>query len=480
MTMAWARRIGTAFLSSAMACSTTVDVGQNPDVDGGDPSQICEPRVSNDCTCTNGAAGSKVCRTDGMAFGACVCMKADGGPGTDGGPDPDGGPKTPTVPADISSSPLSALEAETHVAVAPNGYVAAAWIGVEAGGSSTSGYRFSTNRGDSWLPVSKVDSPAGRVSSDPVLATDAQSNFYLVWIGFHVSTGTPTDMATYVSIAPHGTTSFGAPVQVSDPADPSTVSLDKPWITVTAAGTIIVTYAFFDPNGTATTIFAATSQNGTTWSRTPVVSGTGQRNLAMPCTAGGRVWVVHNDDVSGTLLHWSDDQGVTWPSANAAPLGTPSNATFDDPSCVAASASSVWVEYESSTSGATASSTIEVAHSTTGGTTFGASVNVQDTPLAYHAQLALEPSGALDLVYYGGASEMDASGSYRRARSTNGGTTWTAGTVIKKPLTFLTDRTTQKWIGDYVGVATSGTDLFTVFTDNTTPASHVWFVRTSL
>ena len=464
--------VAIALFPVAMGCSNNGgEQAPGNSADAGDAESVtmrlCTPKAPSGCTCPDGSAGSKVCSDDGTNFGVCDCA-------------PTRRTDEPIVAHAISPSPLSAMEAETHISVAPNGYVASAWIDIQSGGSSTNGYAFSKDRGATWEAVQAVDSPGGRISSDPVLAVDGSSNFYMVWIGFHRGTSTPTDMAAYASVAPAGTTTFGPPVQISDPLDPSTVSLDKPWITV-VKDTILATYTKFETGGSET-IFAARSLDGQTWRRSTVASGFGQRNLAMPCTAGGRVWVVFWDDAVGFAVHWSDDRGATWPVGNVSSVGSASAGVFDDPSCVASSDTSMWVEYETSAAGGTgAASAIAVARSTNGGVSFDAPVIVQDTVAAYHAQLAIEPGGtAIDLVYYGGTSESDRTASYRHARSTNGGVSFSPSVVIKQPLTFLTNRMSAQWLGDYVGVVVSDGQLFTSFTDNTTPAAHVWFARVAL
>src|SRR5258708_1015377 len=78
-------------------------------------------------------------------------------------------------PGIVSKSGLSVEESETHVAIAPNGYVAVAYIGLTASGSNN-GYRISTDQGDTFAMAEALKSPMGRETSDPVLAVDSKSN----------------------------------------------------------------------------------------------------------------------------------------------------------------------------------------------------------------------------------------------------------------------------------------------------------------
>ena len=315
----------------------------------------------------------------------------------------------------VSVSPQSVLEAETHVAAASNGLVAVAWIAEQVGGNSTNGYVFSTDGGATWGAPSQVASPGGRVASDPVLAVDQQQNFYMTWIGFHFDTmGNAQDMHVYAATAPAGTTSFGAPVEVSMPAMGD--QFDKPWITVTDKNTLIVTYAKTSTGG----IYAARSTDqGKTWSNAVIVENAAFRNLVYPCApaTGNRLWVTYNTG-GGIGLRWSDDDGVTWPDVNktaVAAMGeTPG---FDDPTC-AASGNEVWVSYGLSNDAFSSTNSpklfaIKLAHSGDGGATIDSRSDAADPAAGaffLHPQLVRETGGTLHLVYYAGQGEKDVLG----------------------------------------------------------------------
>jgi hypothetical protein len=125
---------------------------------------------------------------------------------------------------------------------------------------------------------------------------------------------------------------------------------------------------------------------------------------------------------------------------------------------------------------------IRLAHSADGGKTIDARYDAHDAKAGtyyIHPFLVRESNGALDLVYYAGASDGDTMGSFVRARSTDGGKTWPASAPVKRPITFTGTRASPKWLGDYVGLAWARDNLFTSYADNTAFASHIGFYRTS-
>ena len=392
----------------------------------------------------------------------------------------------------ISESGLSAMESETHLAVGSNGFVVVAWISIQPNGGSSNGYVFSTDGGTTWGDVANLDSPNGQVASDPVIAVDANNNFTMTWIGFNTnSQGTPTNMTVYSATAPSGTTTFGTPVVVDSGSD-----FDKPWILESRDGSLILTYA---DTGNFSLKAARSTDKGATWATSVVASGNAFRNLAYPCTptdgTSHRVYVVYTvltngANPSGIGIHWSDDDGVTWPDANKAAVAQQNEVlAFEDPTCVA-KGDEVWVAYgiTSDNAGDPESTVakldkVQVAHSTDGGATFTSYTNAADTVATKYALLpamAIEESGALDVVYYAGAMADDPEGSYRRTRSTDGGATWSSSVVVSNPLTFSQDRASQLWLGDYTGVAASGGSIYHSFADNSSGTSHIRFVKESV
>lgn len=413
------------------------------------------------------------------------------GPGS-GGAGPGGGGSGSVI---ISLSDQSVIESEAHVATAPNGFVAVAWISIPDSGPGGIGYTFSVNDGDAFQPVTVIQSPEGRDSSDPVLAADGAGNFWLTWVGFYrdPNTGEPFDMRIYVAKAAAGTTTFGDPVEASDPSEGSLA--DKPWITVTGQGSLLVTYGREGP-GDLWGIVASRSSDGVNWKRAvlaedPLQSNT-FRNLAFPCAVPGtpRVYVVYVKLGAGQSiqLHRSDDDGASFPAPTEIQVNAPGEqVAFDGPSCVA-SGEDVWVSYGLSNVGGGSEESavlfaVRLARSFDGGQSIGDRINAHDPGAAgfyLHPQLAMEESGAINLAYYAGNFDKDTGGSFRRGRSTDSGQSFGSSLQVGTPIVFLPDRGDPQWLGDYTGLAWRAGSVYMAYTDNASGFAHVAFSRAAV
>jgi hypothetical protein len=533
--------VASVIMGSVASCGGT-DSNSNPGGGDGGTAQNCAPGSQQSCTCADGKVGKQTCTLDGTGYEPCSGCGTGTGGGTGGGAGGgttgggagggtgggagggtgggagggtgggagggtgggggDAGPDAPPdAPADVSDAgggftsifPGDIAEGETHLAYGSNGFVAAVWTAF----NNTSiyiGYSFSKDSGVTWTPVQTLDAPLAtqNAAGDQTVAIDSNDN---AWMSFITFNNAVTEMHVYAVEAPAGTTTFGTPVEVTDPIEgtpqdgaTALFSYDKPWIAITKNNEIIVTYTRFEQSG-ATNIIGGRSSDGTSFSRVNVTTngldgGTGDFvNLAFPCASSStdRLWVVHMDQDStgnfGVVLHYSDDDGATWPAANTVVVD-PNTASgiFDDPSC-AGNGNDAYVQFEHTGAGGTVASSVLVAHSSNGGTSFGAPVNVLDTAsaAAWHSEIALEASGKLDVEYYGGASDGDTNASVFFVRSADQGATWSKETLIKNPITLTSQRNPQNWLGDYLGVTTGAGSLYTVYTDNSSGTSRVDF-----
>lgn len=400
-----------------------------------------------------------------------------------------GGQEVPSKIISLSSQSL--IESEAHVASASNGFVAVAWIAIPEMEPSAIGYAFSVNNGDSFVPPAFVMSPDGRTASDPVLAVDAQRNFYVTWVGFFRDmNGEPFDMHIYAAKANAGSTVFGPPFEVSDP---NTSSLaDKPWITVTPKGAILITYGREDGNDWG--IVAARSEDGVNWKRSVIVQDSIQskvfRNLSFPCAANdsGAVYAVYarlGMDTS-IRMHRSDDDGVTWsPSTELTVNAVKEQVGYDGPTCVA-NGSDVWISYGlSNTPGSSEDSAVlfavRVAHSSDFGKSIAQRADMHDKDAAVfflHPQLARGDDGSLHMGYYAGDFDQDPEGSMRRSKSLDMGQSVSASEALGPPITFLPDRGDLRWLGDYMGFSHRAGALHVAYTDNASGLAHIAYRRT--
>ena len=221
---------------------------------------------------------------------------------------PEAGP--PPTPKDTK------LDAETHLAVAADGTVLMAWIGYAVSQPTTIGYRVSHDGGATWDARKGVFSPGYRASSDPVVAAAPSGDLWVTWIGFQRSGANVSDGHVYAARLPHGASELEAPVEVGSASQGS--FFDKPWITITRTGRLVVSYAWFGSDATGLTV--ATSDDGATFARHDVATDPSfAGNLAYVCAdpAGDRVWVTWWAAPGSIRARWSDDGGASWPAANA-------------------------------------------------------------------------------------------------------------------------------------------------------------------
>ena len=73
-----------------------------------------------------------------------------------------------------------------------------------------------------------------------------------------------------------------------------------------------------------------------------------------------------------------------------------------------------------------------------------------------------------------GSAEGDPKASYRHARSTDSGKSFLPSTSLREPLVYELKRTTNQFLGDYMGLTWQNNRLFSAFIDNSS-ASHVVF-----
>jgi hypothetical protein len=364
-----------------------------------------------------------------------------------------------------------------------------AWIDVDFQGDTQIGYTFSTNDGATFSAPSLINSPMGRVGSDPVLAVDASGNIYVTWVGYFLGPQGPAGMRIYVSKANAGSTTFGPPILVS-PQNDNQALYDKPWITVSNGGTVLVTYQRSGAPNAFGIVAARSNDGGASWQRTFVVNDTTGslfRNLAFPCAPknGNHIWVTYlgfNGVDFDTRLSRSDDGGASWSPETIVSLANEPVA-FDDPSC-AGELDEVWVAYglsldplDDTTSSTQKLHSIQLAYSSNGGQsilTRGEIADLSSAKYFMHPQITREDSGALDIVYYAGQSDEDSNAYFRRDRATPP-MLFPPSSVVEHPVTFLQARGDPRWLGDYVGIHTRNGRMYTSYVVNTSGLSQVAF-----
>jgi hypothetical protein len=415
----------------------------------------------------------------GTGGSTSLSTSSSGGNGTGGS----GGAVDPT-PLDapgISKSPASVEESEPFVAASSDGRIAVAWIGIAQTGISSITYAFSKDDGATWTPPAQVEQPNNLVGSDPVMVADEKGDIFLSWLGYDFAGQLPSNMRLYAAKSGPGTMAFAAPVVAHDA---SSDLYDKPWMTITQAGTLVISHTASD-DMTYSHAIALTSADGAKW-KAVTLPGASARSLVYVCASRStpRLFATYLTQSNPLQIatQSSDDEGLTWGpeviSSGADAVG------FDGPTCVA-DGNDVWVSYTIGTGSLDASNfqhltAVRVAHSKDGGATFPPAVDAHDTAtgkLFLHPFLALEADGSLDTLYYAGASAGDAQAGLLSVQSKDHGATFSPSVVQHSPIHFDLSRGDMAWLGDYFGVAQRDGHTHLAYVDNTSGISHVSYRR---
>jgi hypothetical protein len=443
----------------------------------------------------------------GASTAAAPDAGADDAPATDAaieaGPDGSadsgdaGVPGTTVDP--LSSVAGSAGEHEPFVAVTPQGRVGVSFLSVLSTGIGYSvGYRISNDHGITWGAAALFPLPAGdNVQANASVAAGDDENLYMAWAAEERTQTGRANEHVFVAVSPPGSTTFGAPVEVTDPSVAVGV-YDQPRVMVTHAGVVNVGFLQASPDLTTFLLQNARSADGKTWTRN-AIAGPGAtnsfRNEARFCRlqGAGRTYVVYDETdvamINGDIavaVRSSDDDGMTWSAPIAA---TDADEQYLDATanlgCVTAG-DEVWIYYGLTTENLGGSqqgsptlqpalTRIRVAHSSDRGATIDRRADVMDTaaaPRGMYPVLAVDDTGALDLSYYTGKADNDPKAELRRTRSTDG-STFAPTVPVFGPLTLETSRSSPAWIGDYVGGTVRDGEVYLVFTDNSGPKTHV-------
>ena len=374
------------------------------------------------------------------------------------------------------------FETQTSVAVSGS-HVVAVWLAFFQTGPAKIGYAVSEDDGTSWTAPAYVESPGGRLTSNPVVAADGQGVVTLAWLGFRLDGGDP-DEHVYVSTMASGASVFGAPVVASDDGTSTTRDFDKPDLAIDANDDVLLTWSDFTNSANPALTFAR-STDGVTFTKTTVVADATFGNLASLCfdrSLGptAPLYMVHLAAGATLSLRKSIDQGATWQLQPALPA---TDVVFQDPTC-AVKGSNVTIAYASGTSGFNPSTDnpgdeIDVLQSTNGGTSFGAPAAVTDSSASSQylfPKLALAASGKLEIVYYEGVVDMPVT--FVQASSSNG-TSWTRS-PIGSAGTLSIDLSLASWLGGYVGLALDGTNALATYAENTQNVSHIAFAKAAI
>jgi hypothetical protein len=427
-----------------------------------------------------------------LALSACGASPAPSPP-----PDARGCSDWPSRPADgfVSVDGASMFEVESSLATQGND-LAIAWEAYGCDDITRVGYVRRDPSGELSKPR-YLASPGGQMASNVTVAFDEAGSLFAAWASWtpgpertqpHLGV---SDIHIQLARWPAGAADFEAPLVLDEPI-PNAL-YDKPWMTVTVGGAIVVSYSDLRRGG----IWVASSiDGGTTFQRTLVDPS--WANLAASCADGrpGGAFLTYFTAHAIRVAHTADG-GLTWSApATAAFSDATTNVACQDPTCVA-NADQVWIAY-----GRTLDSydnpverllKVNVAHFTLGGVSVAPDVAALENPedvgppdagatpidgggpsgFVLFPQLGRLADGTLGLAAYRTPTGGPRSADLIYVTSSDGGASFSVPTVFATGLHPSLQRHVPDWLGDYFGWAPTAHGLGAAFIDNASGFSHI-------
>ena len=446
-----------------------------------------------------------------------VCAPTNGGGGSNsGGPTPgtrDGGLAcvTPVVKptpgifgANTQLSPGGANTRASEVQLnvdALNKNVVVSWIDLGNTGGGI-GAAHSGDDGASWgneltLPIDKtVDKNSEQ--SDPVVAVDGLGNFWVVWVGFDRSAQNPNpaNMHMFAARSKDGGITFPDLFQLAPNAEwPAGGFLDKPWIAASRKdATVYATWARATAAGAED--IRMVRFDGAAWGAPVSINDVGKRggvsrNLAQVVVADDGhpmvTWVEVGQAQYGSTANQVYVQRFNPDGSklanNVLVTHPPDSPPFEDPS-IAVFGPNVYVGFSSGDS--KGAWDILVAASTDGGATFQKPVKANDDDTCathFHHQIVVDGRGNVHAIWFDNRY-LDGNVMYAMSPPADPMVPLAFGKnsfVNDKAFTFTTRRDQANWLGDYLGLATYGGEIYAAWTDNrTTNRSQIYFAKGQL
>jgi hypothetical protein len=396
------------------------------------------------------------------------CGSNDNG-GGGGGDTPDAGHETPTPIGPIDLGPGG----ETQMAVSGNRLLTA-WIGQQ--GIS---YALSLDRGATFSYNAMIHE-AG--FGDPIAAAAPDGSLFVGGLG-----GCTSGCIGRIVIARSAkdAMTFEPGVNVD-----SRWFVDHPWLTTATDGRLTI---IFNPRDVTTNppsfrgsgMTAATSQDGKVWEQNAIVPLMADRNAALATSNGDGTesYALFYDSAApyGQVLEKSADGKMWAPTATFPGRIGPYTS---DAVRAASRGADIWLLSGLAGDGGSETTTIvyhqglALIHSADGGATWQeGSTAVSDGRLYMLPELSIEPSGALDVLYYAATRDLDPAATFEWVRSTDAGATWSAPVVLDQKILFQRSRLGRDWLGDYVATTADADYVYFMWTGNQSGQSAARFAR---
>jgi hypothetical protein len=366
-----------------------------------------------------------------------------------------------------NDSPQYQQNGETSIAADGQGHVVVAWIASQT--HDHIGVSYSDDAGVSFTRGPELGT-SNQEHNDPVVLAESDGSFLLVWLGYDDTGG--TDHIWAARSTDHGHT-FGAQIQVNTSTDRG---LDKPWVyqAADAAHTIFVTYDATVGSSQFDYLVSSTD-GGMTWSTSLQVSEAAQTtsDLARIATDSTRVYVSY-DEAPGTDRGSTMNKvyvrsmmigGTTFdPAVVASAPGD--SVVFDDPPIVATGDGQLTLVYVSGSLDGTTHA--RVRRSADAGLTWVDDGFADDDgcgSVRHLAELRAGADGRQHVLFYDNRfGSPDGVLWYTHTQSASG--MFGANEFVSDhTFTFTSNRMTNLWLGDYVGLTVAGGKIYTSWTD---------------
>lgn len=433
-----------------------------------------------------------------------VAAAACGGAVDQQGPSVDAGPDRRTIPPPVVQPPpppeepdgditvdgvdsviiASEFGAEVQMAVAKSGRIVVAWIGI-GGGNAEIRYALSDDGGKTWTPAKTV----GETVGDPVVGALDDDSFLLGGLRADCpSIDTCQNGELFLSRLPAGAASTTAIPSIREPTN---AFIDHPWM-VTHGQSVSLIGAVFPLTDAGTYQYGMTvwrsGDRGGTFDRTEVVAPTTGNEVGIPRFCGGdgvRTWAHFYDGTTPTFgrIRWTDALDDGWSATNTTSAGGNGSGGLSTTGACASHGDTLYAligEAVTGGGGPDATPTYGDLHimatSDLGKTWIEQSV-IQSAGMQYLLpEINVEPDGTLDVFYYIGAMP-NAPGRAELVRARNDGKTLDKPIVLRPDLRFVSDRGSQRWLGDYNAVGYAGGQPVFAFGDNAQAQTRVRFAR---
>jgi hypothetical protein len=357
---------------------------------------------------------------------------------------------------------------ETSIASDGQGHVVVVWIASTA--NDHTGVAYSDDNGVTFTRGPELGM-VNQEHNDPVVIAENDGSFLVTWLGYDLQGG--TDHIWAARSTDHGHT-FSAQVQVNDAANSG---LDKPWLYQAndAAHTIFVTYDA--GNNNQFDYLVSSTDGGLTWSRSVQISENAQNasNLARMAADATHLYVSYVD-VQGNDLGDTRNKiyvrrmtlGTTTFDAAVVASAPGDSIVFQDPTIVATGTAQLTMLYTSGHLADTGASTrIRVRHTADGVTwTDGGFVDDDGCGGAHMLpELRAGADGRLHALFYDNRfGNPDGVLWYSHTESPTGAFE-SNQFVNDMAFPFTSNRMTNSWLGDYVGMHVQQGKIFASWTD---------------